>query len=42
MKSLGFAAALTWVPHPIQNRSRAELAAIADATIAPILALIRR
>ncbi len=42
MQALGFAAALVWVPHPIQNRSAAELAAIADATMERILALIQR
>jgi hypothetical protein len=42
MKALGFAAALAWVPHPIQNRSPAELEAIADATMERILALIQR
>lgn len=42
MKALGFAAGLVWVPHPVQNRSPAELAAIADAAIERILALIRR
>lgn len=42
MRSLGFAAALAWVPHPIQNRSPAELAAIADAAMEKILELIRR
>ena len=41
IRSLGFAAALAWVPHPIQNRSAAELAAIADATIERIVALIQ-
>ena len=40
--ALGFAAGLAWVPHPIQNRTPAELAGIADATIDSILALIRR
>jgi hypothetical protein len=42
MKALGFAAALAWVPHPIQNRSAAELEAIAEATLERILALIQR
>jgi hypothetical protein len=42
MKALGFAAALAWVPHPIQNRSPAELEAIAEATLERILALIQR
>lgn len=42
MKALGFAAALVWVPHPIQNRTGAELAAIADAALERILGLIQR
>jgi hypothetical protein len=42
MKALGFAAGLVWVPHPVQNRTPAELAAIADAALEKILALIRR
>jgi hypothetical protein len=42
MKALGFAAALVWVPHPIQNRTPQELEAIADAAMERILALIQR
>jgi hypothetical protein len=42
LKALGFAAALVWVPHPIQNRTREELEAIADAALERILALIQR
>ncbi len=42
MKALGFAAALVWVPHPIQNRTAGELQAIADAAMERILALIQR
>jgi len=42
MKALGFAAALVWVPHPIQNRTPAELEAIAGNALARILQLIRR
>ena len=42
MKALGFAAALVWVPHPIQNRTPQELEAIADATMEQLLALIQR
>lgn len=41
MKALGFAAGLVWVPHPIQNRTPAELAAIADAVLEKILAMIQ-
>jgi hypothetical protein len=40
MKALGFAAGLAWVPHPIQNRTPDELAAIADATLDRIVELI--
>ncbi len=36
--ALGFAPAIVWVPHPIQNRSAAELAPSADDALAPILA----
>ena len=42
MKALGFAAGLVWVPHPIQNRTPEELAAIADSALARILSLIQR
>lgn len=42
MKALGFAAALVWVPHPIQNRTAEELAAIADSALERILSLIQR
>lgn len=41
-KALGFAAGLVWVPHPIQNRTPEELAAIADSALARILSLIQR
>jgi len=42
MKALGFAAALVWVPHPIQNRTAAELSAIADSALERILSLVQR
>jgi len=42
MKALGFAAALVWVPHPVQNRTPVELSDIADAAMERILALIQR
>jgi hypothetical protein len=35
--ALGFEPAIVWVPHPIQNRSAAELKEIAEAALAPIL-----
>ena len=41
-EALGFEPALVWVPHPIQNRTVDELAAIADAAMAPILERIVR
>ena len=36
--SLGFEPAIVWVPHPIQNRTKEELAAIAGEALEPILA----
>ena len=42
MKALGFAAALVWVPHPIQNRTPEELVAIADTALERIVAMIQR
>jgi hypothetical protein len=33
--------AVAWVPHPIQNRTAAELEAIADGVLDEMLALIR-
>ena len=36
-EALGFEPALVWVPHPIQNRTVDELAAIADDAITSIL-----
>jgi hypothetical protein len=38
--ALGFEPAIVWVPHPIQNRTPAELAALADQAIEPLLALL--
>jgi len=40
-KALGFDPALVWVPHPIQNRTPAELAAIADSAVPKILTLLQ-
>jgi hypothetical protein len=37
-QALGFEPAIVWVPHPIQNRTPAELAALADHAIEPLLA----
>jgi hypothetical protein len=39
-RALGFAPAVVYVPHPIQIRTREELAAIAVAAIEPALALL--
>jgi len=39
--ALGLEPAVAWVPHPIQNRTPEELAAIADGVIDNILALIK-
>jgi hypothetical protein len=39
--ALGFEPAVVYVPHPIQNRTREELARIADAAVEPALALLR-
>ena len=36
--AIGFEPAIVWVPHPIQNRSREELRAIAAAAIDEIIA----
>ena len=36
-QALGFEPAIVWVPHPIQNRTEAELEEIADDALAPIL-----
>jgi len=40
-KALGFAPALVYVPHPIQNRTEEELKEIAKETIESIVSLIR-
>ena len=40
-KALGFDPAVVYVPHPIQNRTPEELAALADQAIEPALALLR-
>jgi hypothetical protein len=39
-KSLGFQPAIHYVPHPIQDRTNAEIEAIADAALEPVLAMI--
>jgi hypothetical protein len=40
-KALGFDPAIVYVPHPIQNRTREELAQLADRAIEPALKLLR-
>ncbi|MDH3700163.1 MAG: hypothetical protein OEU46_02525 [Alphaproteobacteria bacterium] len=39
-KSLGFHPNIVWVEHPIQNRTKEELIAIADTAFTPILATL--
>lgn len=39
--AIGFEPAIVWVPHPIQNRSAAELRTIAEQALEPILAMLR-
>jgi hypothetical protein len=40
-KALGFDPAVVYVPHPIQNRTREELARIADEAVEPALKLLQ-
>ena len=40
-KALGFEPAVVYVPHPIQNRTREELARIADEAVEPALKLLQ-
>ena len=39
--SLGFEPAVVYVPHPIQNRTKAEIEAIADQAFAKVVALLK-
>jgi hypothetical protein len=39
--ALGLDAAIVYLPHPIQNRTTAELHDLADATVERIVALLR-
>jgi hypothetical protein len=39
-ESLGFEPAVDYVPHPIQNRTTAEIEAIADQVFAKVLAAL--
>lgn len=40
-EALGFDPAVVYVPHPIQNRTTAEIEAIADEAFARVVALLR-
>ena len=40
-KALGFDPAMVFVPHPIQDRTDAEMRALADGALADILRLLR-
>ena len=40
--SLGFEPAVVYVPHPIQNRTKAEIEAIADDAFAKVMALLKQ
>ena len=40
-ESLGFDPAVVYVPHPIQNRTREEIEAIADQAFAKVMALLK-
>ena len=40
--SLGFEPAVVYVPHPIQNRTKAEIEAIADDAFAKVMALLQQ
>ena len=38
--ALGFEPAVVYVPHPIQNRTKAEIETIADEAFAKVMALL--
>ena len=40
-ESLGFDPAVVYVPQPIQNHTKAEIEAIADAAFAKVMALLK-
>jgi hypothetical protein len=40
-ESLGFDPAVVYVPHPIQNRTREEIEAIADQAFAKVMVLLK-
>jgi len=39
-RTLGFEPAIVWTPHPIQNRTEAELEQLADDTLEAVLSAI--
>ena len=39
--SLGFEPAVVYVPHPIQNRTKAEIETIADDAFAKVMVLLK-
>ena len=39
--SLGFEPAVVYVPHPIQNRTKEEIEALADAAFAKVMVLLK-
>lgn len=41
-RALGFQPAVAWVPHPVQNLAAAELEALADTAVEPVLSALRR
>jgi hypothetical protein len=40
-ESLGFEPAVVYVPHPIQNRTKAEIEAIADQAFEKVMVMLR-
>jgi hypothetical protein len=40
-ESLGFDPAVVYVPHPIQNRTKAEIETIADQAFAKVMAFLK-
>ena len=40
-ESLGFEPGIVYVPHPIQNRTKEEIEAIADQAFAQVMALLK-
>jgi hypothetical protein len=41
-RALGFESAVVYVPHPVQNRTPEELAAMADEVLPRVLAVIQK